>query len=65
MAPENRELYSSPNVDKWLLAHQPESGRVLSDTVPICPLVEKRLTLKLAHSFVSEATDLSIRSCCA
>src|SRR5260370_4611117 len=43
----------------------PNQRAFLSGTFLICHLVEKRLTLKLAHSFVSEATDLSIRSCCA
>ena len=28
MSVETRELYSSPNGDRWLLARDPESGRV-------------------------------------
>jgi hypothetical protein len=37
MALENRELYSSPNGDRWLLAHEPESGRVFVRYIPNMP----------------------------
>jgi len=30
----NRELYSSPNGDRWLLAREPESGRVFVRHIP-------------------------------
>jgi hypothetical protein len=32
--PHNRELYSSPNGDRWLLAREPESGRVFVRHIP-------------------------------
>jgi hypothetical protein len=32
--PHNRELYSSPNGDIWLLAREPESGRVFVRHIP-------------------------------
>jgi hypothetical protein len=33
-SPGNRELYSSPNGDRWLLAREPESGRVFVRHIP-------------------------------
>jgi hypothetical protein len=30
----SRELYSSPNGDRWLLAREPESGRVFVRHIP-------------------------------
>jgi hypothetical protein len=35
--PHNRELYSSPNGDRWLLAREPESGRVFVRHIPNMP----------------------------
>jgi hypothetical protein len=32
--PHNRELYSSSNGDRWLLAREPESGRVFVRHIP-------------------------------
>ena len=32
--PHHRELYSSPNGDRWLLAREPESGRVFVRHIP-------------------------------
>jgi hypothetical protein len=32
--PHNRELYSSPNGDRWLLAREAESGRVFVRHIP-------------------------------
>ena len=37
MALENRELYSSTNGDKWLLAREPGSGRVFVTHIPNVP----------------------------
>ncbi len=37
MALENRELYSSPNGDRWLLACEPESARVFVRHIPNMP----------------------------
>jgi len=37
MALENRELYSSPNGDRWLLASEPESARVFVRHIPNMP----------------------------
>ncbi len=33
----NRELYNSPNGDRWLLAREPESGRVFVRHIPNMP----------------------------
>jgi hypothetical protein len=33
-SPQNRQLYSSPNGDRWLLAREPESGRVFVRHIP-------------------------------
>jgi len=33
-SPRYRELYSSPNGDRWLLAREPESGRVFVRHIP-------------------------------
>jgi hypothetical protein len=37
MGLETRELYSSANGDKWLLAHERDSGRVLVRHIPNMP----------------------------
>jgi hypothetical protein len=36
-SPRTRELYNSPNGDRWLLAREPESGRVFVRHVPNVP----------------------------
>jgi hypothetical protein len=36
-SPQNRGLYNSPNGDRWLLAREPESGRVFVRHVPNVP----------------------------
>jgi MerR HTH family regulatory protein len=35
--PRSRELYSSPNGDRWLLAREPEAGRVFVRHIPNVP----------------------------
>ena len=37
MASETRELYSSQNGDRWLLAREPDSGRVFVRHIPNMP----------------------------
>ena len=64
MALENRELYSSPNGDRWLLAREPESARVFVRHIPNMPSGGKATDIEIGDSFVSVATGLSIRSCC-
>ena len=36
-SPQSRELYSSPNGDKWLLTREPESRRVFVRHIPNMP----------------------------
>src|SRR5437868_8602852 len=37
MQPDTREIYTSSNGDKWLLAREPESGRVFVKHIPNLP----------------------------
>jgi hypothetical protein len=37
MVSETRELYSSQNGDRWLLAREPDSGRVFVRHIPNMP----------------------------
>jgi hypothetical protein len=53
MALENTELYSSPNGDRWLLAHEPESGRIFIKHIPNVPSGGKATDIEIG-AFLSE-----------
>jgi hypothetical protein len=44
---ETRELYASPNGDRWYLARYPESGRVFVQHVPNVPSGGQPATIEL------------------
>jgi hypothetical protein len=46
---EKRELYASPNGDRWYLARYPETGRVFVQHVPNIPSGGQPSTLELAE----------------
>jgi hypothetical protein len=37
METKTREIYGSPNGDRWLLGHEPDSGRVFVRHIPNLP----------------------------
>lgn len=47
MAVQTRELYASPNGDRWYLARYPESGRVFVQHVPNVPSGGKPSNIEL------------------
>ena len=47
MSIETRELYASPNGDRWYLARYPESGRVFVQHVPNVPSGGQPATIEL------------------
>jgi len=46
-SPHNRELYSSSNDDRWLLAREPESGHVFVRHIPNIPSGGKTTDIEL------------------
>jgi hypothetical protein len=52
-SPRNRELYSSPNGDRWLLAREPESGRVFVRHIPNVPSGGKTTDIEIG-AFLGE-----------
>jgi len=63
MGLETRELYSSANGDKWLLAHERDSGRVLVRHIPGAFLCERSYgpqhmeLLRLIGTLVEKRSD--------
>ena len=49
MSLETRELYASPNGDRWYLARYPESGRVFVQHVPNVPSGGQPANIELAE----------------
>ena len=48
MTLETRQLYASPNGDRWYLARYPESGRVFVQHVPNVPSGGQTTNIELA-----------------
>ena len=48
MSLETRQLYASPNGDRWYLARYPESGRVFVQHVPNVPSGGQTTNIELA-----------------
>jgi hypothetical protein len=46
-SPRARELYNSPNGDRWLLARESESGRVFIRHVPNVPSGGKEVDIEI------------------
>jgi hypothetical protein len=63
MVLENRQLYSSPNGDRWLLAREPESGRVFVRHIPNMPSGGKETDIDIGaflceRSYGAQLTEL-------
>ena len=54
MSLERRELYASPNGDRWYLARYPDSGRVFVQHVPNVPSGGREASIELGD-FLSRA----------
>ena len=51
---ETRELYASPNGDRWLLARYAESGRIFAQHVPNVPSGGQPSSIELAEFLARE-----------
>jgi hypothetical protein len=62
-AVRTREIYRSPNGDRWLLARGPETSRVFVRHEPIFPQVDRSWTLRSEPFSLQPAMDRRSKSC--
>ena len=64
-AVRTREIYRSSNGDRWLLARDPETGRVFVRHEPNLPQVDRSRTLRSEPFSSPLATDQRSKKSCA
>jgi hypothetical protein len=64
MTVEKRELYSSPNGDRWFLCRDPAAEKCSSGTKPIPHRAVSRRTSASGHSLAEASYIRSIKHSC-